>query len=673
MAGAGKTVVRVMRVLGHDVAVICEVRDGDTDGGRIRETKDPRIVLGGVDSFWLVTGEKKEQKLFIKREETPPRSVSPLTAPLRASSLFNLPANFDLDSLGRHDAVSFATVARLPVAYSPRDISHEELVARLRDGILSIPSKKDVNAIEVRPGSWLTQFERRPSGYGLSPSTAVRSVPVATLENRPETMRLSSGLVIYVTQPRWTPKEEVDLRPEHEMLEAVEYWLARATSAIVQSGSDARLVDLFRQYMASTVNAEEKADISAVIGLLSSRQPLVELVSQMMAREPAFQEKLREFEQSERDRLRASLQSRLKEEMQSEKARLSDIRAELADAETKLALATHREGLLRSEAEKHDESIRARIVEVARDLTGEASRETQQLREEVARLRDMISQMTISAVHAARIDPLPERTQEEDAPVQPVIATDEARMSIISDLSSAMAMSVADVASIILRSMENIPVLIGSRSSGAAADIAAAIGGEDSAIAFCDPSRISWQDLLRDETSGLAAAVAKARTHPEVIVPVALCGITNGPCEYWVPQFIESRRLGKLPRNLAVIASAGVDGTRVSVPDSVLGYFVPVLVPASSRPARNLFAGAWETDLEVDREKLAEAVDLLSKSDGLEKAALQRAARTLSRTPVGIDMGEVAAALLRHEEWLSSLSGERQQQEFKTYFKNIEG
>lgn len=673
MAGAGKTVFRVMRLLGHDVAVICEVRDGDAHG-KIWETKDPKIVLGGLDSFWLVTGGKKEQKLVIERGETPLRLGSPLTAPLRASPLFNLPATFDLGSPGRHDAASFASVTRLPVAYSPRDISHEELVACLREGKLSIPSEKEVDAIEVRPGSWLTtRFERRPSGfYGLSPNTSARAVTVATLENRPETIRLPSGLVIYVTQPRWTPGKKIDLRPEHEILEAAEYWLSRAKSAAA-SQSNSSLVDLLRQHMASTVDAEERADLSAVIGLLGSREPLVELISQMLAREPGFQEKLREFEHSEKDRLRASLQSRVEEEIQSELARLSDIRAELVDAETKLALASHREALLRSEAEKHDDSIRARIAEAARDLTGEASRERQQLREEVDRLRDMISQMSIPPVHAAPIDPLPAGTQEEDAPVQLGIATDEARTSIIGGLSSATGMSVADAVSIILRSTEDIPVLIGSRSSAAAADIAAAIGGDDSAIAFCDPSRISWQDLLRDKTSGLAAAVAKARAHPEVLVSVALCGITNGPCEYWVPQFIESRRLGRLPRNLAVIASASVDGMRVSVPDSVLKYFVPVLVPASARPARNLFAGAWRADLEVDREKLAEALDLLSKSDGLENGALQRAAKILSRTPGGIDMHEVAAALLRHEEWLSSISGEGQQHEFKTYFKNIEG
>lgn len=646
MAGASKTVFRVMRILGHDVAVVCEVRDGETSCGRIRETQDPRIVLGGVDSFWLVTGEKKEQKLFIERDETPLPSVSPLPAPLRASSLFNLPAGFDFNRPGRHDSVSFANVKMLTVSYSPREISYEDLVARLREGRLSIPSDKKVDAIEVRLGTWLTQFKRSPSGYGLSPNTSVRSVPVATLENRPETIRLSSGLVIYTTPPIWTPREEVDVRSEREMLEAAEYWLARATSANVQSGSDTSVVDLLHQYMAGTVNSEEKADLAAVIRLLSSRQSLVEVVSRMMAREPGFQKKLKEFEKSERDRLGATLQSRIEEEMQSEKARLSSIRAELTDAETKLLLITHREGLLRSEVEKHDDSIRAKIVEAARDLVLGTGKEVQQLREEVDRLRNMISQTTLAERQADRIDPPSEETPADEAQVQIAIAAGSVRKNIIFDLSSATGMSVADVASIILRSTEDLPVLIGGKSSAAASDIAAAMGGDDSAIVFCDPSRISWQDFLRDETSGLAMAVAKAHAHSELIVPVAFCGITNGPCEYWVPQFIESRRIGKLPPNLAVIASAGVDGMRVSVPDSVLSYFVPVMVPASSRPARKLFAGAWRIDLEIDKEKLSEALDLLSKPDGLEGAALQRAAKILARTPPGIDMGEVAASLL---------------------------
>lgn len=673
MAAAGKTVIRVTKVLGADAAIICEVRDGDARGGRVRETKDPRIILGGVDSFWLVTGEKKENRLLVNREESLIPSVSPLNTTYHASSRFNFPMNFDFGNSGSFAAVSFATAARLPIAYSPTDISHEELVVRLQKGVLSVPSEKGVDAIEVRSGLWLTQFDRRPSGYGLTPSTIVRSVPVVTLKNRPETIRLSSGLVIYVTPPRWSPEKEVDLRPEHETLQAAEYWLARATTSIVQSSSNDRLIDLLRRYVASTINTEEMADLSAVIGILSKRRAIIELLPQMMAGEPDFQERIREFERTERDRLRAVLQSRIDEEMQSESARLSGIRADLADAETRLALVTHRESLIRIEAEKHDESIRTKIAEAAKNVVGEASRETHQLREEVTRLRDLIAHPPISTVHAAKTDLLPEKKQQEDAPGKFAIATEEVRRSITLGLASAVAMPVADVATIIMRSTEDFPVLIGNKASRAAADISAAIGGEDSAIAFCDPSRISWQDLLRDETSGLAAAVAKARTHPEVIVAVALCGITNGPCEYWVPQFIESRRLGKLPRNLAVIASAGVDGMRVSVPDSVLEYFVPVLVPASARPVRNLFAGAWGADLEVDKEKLAEAIDLLSKSDSFEKAALVRAAKTLSRTPAGIDMSEVAAALARQEEWRLSLLGEGQQHAFKTYFKNIEG
>lgn len=675
MSGAGKTVLRVMRVLGSDVAVVCEVKDGEMHGGRIWETKDPKIVLGGVDSFWRVTGGKKEQKLVIGRDDTPLRSVSPLKAPIRASTVFGLPSSVEqLDTPGRHDAVSFASATRLSIGYSPRDLSHGVLVARLREGKLSIPSETEMVAIEVRPGSWLTtQFERRPSGmYGLLSDTSAHAVSVSVLENRPDTIKLPSGLVIYLTQPRWSAGEEVDLRPEEEILKAAEHWLARSATS-VQSGSDTNLVDALRQHVASTVNSEEKADLSSVIKLLSSRQSLIELMPQMMAREPAFQKTLLEFEASEKDRLRTALQSRIEEELQSERGRLSDIRAELADAETKLALASHREGLLRSEAEKHDESIRAKIAEAARGLTGEACRDGQQLREELDRLRDMVSRLTWPAENSAEAAAPPEETQQEDCSVPMVIADDEARKSIIHDLSSATAMSVADLVSIILRSTEDVPVLIGGKSSAAAADIAVAMGGDDSAIVFCDPSGISWQDLLRDETSGLATAVATARAHPDILVPIALCGITNGPCEYWVPQFIESRRVGKLPRNLAVIASAGVDGMRVSVPDSVLRHFAPVMVPAASRPARNLFIGAWRADLEVNKGKLSEALDLLAESERLENGALQRAARALSRTPDGIDMSKVAAAFLRHDEWLSSLTGDGQQHEFKAYFKNIGG
>ncbi|MBY3144078.1 hypothetical protein HFO63_00440 [Rhizobium laguerreae] len=644
------------------------------------------MVLGGIGSFWLVTGGKDEPKLVLEDLDEPRQAtwpmVSSLTSPIRGNAIFDLPSTVEaFDSPGRRKVISFATVTRILAAYSPRDIRYDEVVVRLRECRLAVPSG-EVMAIEVRSGEWLnTQFIRLSSGlYGLSPGADARSIFVTTMENRPETIRLPSGLLIFLSQPRWSFAEEKDLRPEHEVLASAERWLVRSKLALDGSpGDGGDIAEGLRHLVASSVDSEEKADLSAAIRLLAGRQSLLEVMPQMLSKDPAFQERLKQFELEEKDRLKAALQSRLETEIQSEQSRLAEIRSEIAEAETRLALAGQREVLLRGETEKHDETIRARIAEVAKQIHGEANARADGLREEISHLREMVSQMMIPAVAVAdaptKTEPEPVAVPEKLAPAAPVSVThagEDARKAIVSGLSTATGLSPAQITAILLRSTEDIPVLIGEQASGTAADIVAAIGGDDSALAFCDPSRISWQDLLRDETSDLAVAVAKARFHPDVLVPIAICGISNGPCEYWIPQFIESRRIGRLPRNLAIIASAGVDGMRVSVPDSILRFLVPVQVPDKAKPVRKLYAGPWPAELEFNRGRMGEAIDVLSQAGTLDGAALQRTAKILSRAPPGTAMADVGKVFLCHADWLKSISSDGQY-DFKKQFKNIEG
>lgn len=680
MSGTGKTVFQVIKILSHGVAMVAEVRGGESGIGKIRETREPRMVLGGVGSLWLVTGEKDEPKLVLEDlEELPDVSlpmVSSLSSTIRASSEFELPATVEAFSTpGRRKTTNFVTVARILPAYSARNITFEEVVLRLREGRLDIPSK-EIIAIEVAPGEWLTdQFIRLPSGsYGLSPSTDPRSLFVKSIENKPDSMRLSSGLLVFLSEPRWSLATEKDVRPEKEVIESAERWLDRSKLAVDKRPCDGDLIDLLRNHVARTVNEDEKADISAAARLLAKRQSILDVLPQILAREPAFQERVREFEAAETERLKEGLRSKVEAEIQAEKARLNELRLEIVEAETRLALAGKRELLLRNETEKHDEVMKARIAEAARQLQGD------QLRRELDELRDLVLQMPShppSVVLAPRAEmsepehPVDDRASAPAEVVEPK-ADEDARKNIVAGLAAATGLTQASLIAILLKSTEEVPLLLGERASGTAADIVAAIGGDDSAVAFCDPSRISWQDLMLDETSGLSAALARAKANPDILVPIAICGITNGPCEYWLPQFVESRRIGRLPRNLAIIASAGVDGSRVSVPDSVLRFLMPVEVPDSAKPVRRLFAGSWPAELDTNRANLADAIDVLSQSQDFENSALQRAAKTLSRLPQGAAMADVAKPLVQQAKWLASISADGQY-EFKNRFKNIEG
>ncbi len=57
-------------------------------------------------------------------------------------------------------------------------------------------------------------------------------------------------------------------------------------------------------------------------------------------------------------RLRAELEDQLRRATEADSARLTALRAEVAEAEAKLATFSHREALLRNETEKHEETLR---------------------------------------------------------------------------------------------------------------------------------------------------------------------------------------------------------------------------------------------------------------------------------------------------------------------------
>ncbi|WP_245485002.1 hypothetical protein [Rhizobium leguminosarum] len=606
--------------------------------------------------------------------------VSSLVAPIRGHSEFKLPPTMEAyDAPGRNKFRSFATVEPLTVVYSPRDISFDEVVARLRAGTLDVPRGK-ISAIEVGQGEWLTtQFVRQPSGfYAFQPGSTARSLFVSKIDNRPDAQRMPSGIVVFLSQPHWAFAQEKDFRPREEIVEAAEKWLGRARHAVDDASGVPDMVERLRNVVASTIDEDEKADLSAAIRMLAERQSLVEVMPQMLLRDAVFQGRMKEFEAVERERIKAALQSSLQVEMDEEKSRLVEIRNEIADAETRLALAGKREVLLRAEVDKHDEALRARIAEVAHQIDADAKASANKLHDEVAALREMVAELATrpetTVETSGEVSP-PSAVQAEakdhdlETPVEPK-ADDDARKSIIAGLSSATGLTAGDIVAILLKSTEDIPVLIGEKASSVAADIVAAIGGE-SAVAFCDPSRISWQDLMRDETSDLASAVAKAKVNPDILVPVAICGITNGPCEYWIPQLVESRRIGRLPRNLAIIASAGVDGMRVSVPDSILRFLMPVAIPDTAKPVRRLYAGGWTAGSDADRAR-PEAMDILSRTEALSGAALQRATKALSRVPPGVALADVGQVFLRHAAWLASITADGQY-EFKNNFKKIEG
>jgi hypothetical protein len=680
MSASGKTVYRVRQVVAHDVAIISEVKDGEAHSGKIKETRDSRIALGGTDSFWAVAGEKKEQKLVVQDALVPvlATSLSPVSSRIRASAVFELPKIVnDHAAPGKFDAVSFASATKLTVGYSPQDGAREDVLAALLHGTLSIPLEHAVSAIEIRPNLWLKSgFYHLPSGkYGLD-QPSLRSVKTVKLDQRAEMLRLAHGLVVFTSQPKWSEPECSDLRPEEEILQAAERWLSRIQTATDLKGlaGTATPAELLRMLAESAVSDEEKADLAAVAAILSKRSELFDVLPEILGRQPAFKEMIAGFEKTEKARLHKELEDRLKTDTAAETAKLAGLRGEIADAEARLAAFSHREVLLKSETEKHDDLIRRRIEDAADAVKGEAVRETARIREDFGRLQEEFAQMK-SVAPSATVADVVEPPQQADVPPPAVaslpIATVEQRQKTVSDLSGTTGLTASEVGAVIATFTEALPVIVGPGAATAAVDIASAISGEETAVVFCDPTKISLSDIIRDEHSGLQAAIEKARSHPEGLVAAALCGITAGPCEYWLPQLLEMRRIGRFPRNLALIASAGTDGIRVSIPNSALRHLFPLVIKKTTRPRSAKFEGFWPMVGGPEPERHREAIDCLLER-GLEGAALQSAARALARTPSWTKVADLADIFVGQAKWLAVTAGDGDH-EYNKYFKNIEG
>ncbi|MDK1385133.1 hypothetical protein QN224_06905 [Sinorhizobium sp. 8-89] len=677
MSASGKTVYRVKQLVAHDVAIIAEVKDGEAHRGKLRETRDSRIALGGTDSFWLIGGEKKESKLVVQKDDISvpvfASGISSMASKIRASSVFELPKVVnDNAGPGKFDAVSFTTVTRLTVGYSPHGGS-EELLPALSKGTLHIPLEAPVSAIEVRPGHWLTSgFEALPAGrYGLR-QQSLRSVATASLENRPDMIRLANGLVVFVSPPKWSEPKSTDLRSEEEIHESVERWLSRSTAALSLPGDAGSLepAELLRLLADRAISEEEKADLASIAGRLSKRSELADILPEILGRDPAFRDRLAGFEESEKARLRTELEEQLRREMEVERARLAALRIEVADAETKLASFSHREALLRSETEKHEEMLRSRIASAAEGIRNESSRETAAIRDEVARLRDDMAQIATAVPAAA--EPVAEARTEESIPAAPPprFASDEQRQKTLNELAVATGLTLAEVAAIVATATDVVPVLLGPDSAAAAVDIATAFAGDDAAIVFCDPTKISLTDLLNDEHSGLREAIDKAKERPEALYAAAICGITSGPCEYWLPQIIAMRRVGRLPRNLALVASAGADGLRVPIPDSTLRHLFPLKPSKAPRPGSAKFEGLWPMT-NLDQERVREVVEVLAGRE-LEGSAMQAVARALARTPSWMQLSDAVLVFLRQAKWLAAIAAGHEH-EHDEYFIDMEG
>ncbi|EJZ17300.1 hypothetical protein RCCGEPOP_31491 [Rhizobium sp. Pop5] len=575
------------------------------------------------------------------------------------------------------EGISFGTAVRVPVAIGPGLGGYERLVQDLVDGRLAVDMSTTVDAVEVRPGTYMTTgFVRLPSGqYGLAASARLRAVPTVQVVGNVGITRLQSGLLVFNAEVKWTEAVTMDLRSEAEILASAESWLERIGTAVSLSSGElpGDPAEVLRAFAAAAVSAEERYDLESALGVLLGRRDLLEMMPDILSKHEPWRARMNAFEIEEHDRLRSQMKAKLAEEAEQESHRLEELRQQIVDAEGRLAIVSHREVLLRNETEKQSTLLKERISEAVREVAGSSLDATKRLREDVESLRDELAKGLTSRPPIG--SPSAGKSEAENDDVAPLgatplpAATEEQRSNVARGLAETTGLTQDQLYALLLQSTERVPVLVGVGSSGVAADIVYAIGGESSAVLFCDPTRISFADLVADQRAGLARSIEIAEANPYLLVPVALCGLTNGPCEYWLPQLVEMRRIGRLPPNLAVIASAGVDGLRVSVPKSVMRYLFPVLVSRAEFADRVEYTGSW-LRFEPNVGRIQDAIKIL-RTKPVEPGLIGRLADTLSRAPAAVDLTQVASALLGEQQWTAAWR-DGAGHDLIQYFQNLE-
>ncbi|MEH3128286.1 hypothetical protein [Agrobacterium cavarae] len=686
MSGSPSSLYRVRQLVDHDGAIVTEVSEeaASNSGYALpKEVHNAKVRLGGIDSFWLATNVKSSK--FSSPKPTIPAlfpsisSTSALIGRAKSASGLDFTSPFSEIAKGaKIEGITFGAAVRVPIAIAPGSGGHERLIADLIKGRLSVDIRNTVDAIEVRPGVYMISgFVRDSSGhYGLAPGTRLRAAPTVQVSGYVGTTRLSSGVLVFGAEVRWTEPVLMDLRSEAEILSSAESWLERIKKAVSYSttGGSRDVAEIFRGVAAAAVSAEERYDLESAVSVLSGRQDLLTILPDLLARHEPWQARMREFEIEEHDRLRSDIRTKFEVEAQQESERIAELRQQIMDAEGRLAVISHREVLLRNETEKHDDLLKEKIAEAARTIAGSSLDVTQKLRGEIELLKDELSKALASHVAEEGSSSAPHAPVEEVVTARPDAvalpkATDEQRSNVMHRLAESTGLTEGQLFALLLQSTEVVPVLVGNGSTGIAADIVNAFGGESSPVLFCDPTRISFADLVVDERSGFARSIEIANFNPDMLVPVALCGLTNGPCEYWLPQLVEMRRIGRLPPNLAFIASAGVDGLRVSVPKSVMRFLFPISVSRTDLTDPVEYAGSWPR-FTADAKRVPDAIKVL-RAKSVEPGLIGRMADTLSRAPVTADLIEIASTLMSEQHWAAALR-DGDDHELIRYFQNLE-
>ncbi|MGV0876455.1 hypothetical protein V6767_04850 [Martelella sp. FLE1502] len=629
--------------------------------------------LAGVDSYWMVLNEKLEPKAGKKRGASrPPVMPAAETAVGILQKARQSGGGMDLSGLNGSapETISFSQCAQLSVGYSLYTSGTAEAVSRfLRDRSVSLPSRAMVDAIEIRENVWLKSWLRKGEAgtCRLDRSVDVRSAETFSIPDPSTAVVLPSGLVLFQPGMQWEGPFRTDLRSDDEVLRSVEKWADRLQATLGEDHpSVENLGALIRQVERRTASNDDLRDLEAVAGILAARPAIREIAPKLLSETPEWKAVSDEMRAAELERMKAEVEAKAGEETSRLEEELARKRAELADMELRIAQAAHRESVLKAESEAIHKDIEGMIERAARTVAvGDAENaslladDISSLRREVDAVRQRLSEEPARAA-AVEMSAEPQPTDAQ----QTKLASGVERAEQVEKLAGAIGVSKERLSLFMAWGRSSLlPVFVGEGSARRVIDVARAVGGGEVHAVFCDPTKISMDDIKRSGNGeGLSHALEMARRFPDRIVPIAFCNINRGPCEFWLPELMELRRVGHIPSNMVCFASASTDGMLVSVPRSVLGYLVPfktegVPVGSSSDLARD----AWPADIAVDVERQREALPLLTTTgvDPSKRPDLFRlAAETISAEigKPGFKVRDLVSASKEQFEWLTAIA-----------------
>lgn len=687
-------------VLGSDSVLISDITEHADPMLADRVVRSSLLARGGADSFWRVSGESAEPKpkSMTKRDKrtisSPLMSGESVSFPIFdgskprpvPSKVFGLPA-----IEAQTDFKSFKEVTRLTVGYRPDREVAAELIDALIDGTLKSPIKGRVDAIDLGQGYWLrdTEFTERSGTYRFATDIKKFAVPVVTLPIETSIIPAGANIVLFPEPPLFEHRGTRDFRAEEEVLESADAWLARISESLKSTNEDrariAELRGLLTRYAEETVGDHQLNDLFATLTTLEQRPALVDALPEILNRNAAWSARVQAATDREVERKLNALESRFKAEALEKQAAIDALDIVLREREAQLSRLGERERAYRDTLADIEERVSDKIDSVIEKRIAEIKAEPHVDREEWLNLKGEVELIRDASKFEAEPVPTEAPVVHDVRLISPRdILPRSKRIAALRALSSALSIDEAKLLlAIALGGAGLLPVFVGSDPDVVALALARSISDEGVAI-FCDPTLVSLQDLFAPtvtRATGLSTAIETAMAHPDILVAVALCGLTKAPCEFWLPALLDGQRSGYFPQNLRLFATVSSDGIRVPLPDSLLRAIVPIDIGADrSRlvdlPPPLTPAGAWPAlpamQTEESKNLRVGLQDLLEVSDRTTIAFLGKISNDCQAS-VDIAAIDLVPALKDCLDWLAAVRGPTSPQHPSTkYFQQFE-